>query len=72
MGDQSDKSFAERMRDAYPDWAKNSLFCSHLENGEMKTPERKIGLGDKRELILCGYCSGLLVETILKEFGKRE
>jgi hypothetical protein len=49
-------------------------FCSHIESGETllrNMPSiRYIPAGPKTAMILCPYCNGRLVKTILDELAK--
>jgi hypothetical protein len=45
--------------------------CKHLESGECGIDDyRNVQIGESCYIWLCGYCSGKLVEDILREFSK--
>lgn len=48
------------------------FLCQHLEIGERSELKRFIHLGGKRQVWLCGFCSGELVEDVLYEFVRIE
>lgn len=63
------KNFIDHIQEIKPDFV--HLCCEHLESGETTHLERYFQIGAKTMLYLCPYCSGLIVETVLKEYVKQ-
>ena len=54
-----------------PDLFRDGIRCAHMEDNPKMRPHRLIRAGKDRWFLLCDYCSGLLVETVLTEFKSK-
>jgi hypothetical protein len=74
MNAEEKQNRAERIAKLKNDMEKSGakvVLCQHLESGERGVDHyRNVQIGESYYVWLCGYCSGQLVEEILREFSK--